>query len=251
MPARARHLALAALLLAALSPAPAARAGTLPFRGEVGIVFFPFILAFEGSGVASVNGDGTGGPLTALALPPGVFRATALDFPGVGGIAQIRVTAANGAGNFTGLGPQGGGGVMPLSGVVKFCILVACDTATTVLSLPLDPVGAGGSARVMGDFAVTVEGRPWTRGMTTLSTPGAVTRLEGFAHGPLSGTTSTAQLGGVLELVTPAFVHTSIPGLEELTGYAILRVEFVPEPASAPLLALGLLLLSAGARRRR
>lgn len=249
-----RDLALLPLLV--LVGSASARAATLPFQGRVDAVFggFPFVVSVEGSGVATVNGDGTGGALTALALPAGVFHATGLNFPGttaLGVIEQIRVTAANGIGNFANLTVQGGGRVMALPGVVRFCLLATCDTASVQLQLPLDPIGAGGTAKVTGAVSITVEGMPWTKGLVTISTPGAVTILEGFAHGPLSNTTSTAQPGGVLELVTPAAVRTNIQGLENLSGYAILRVEFVPEPASGALVAMGLALLVAGRRAQQ
>ena len=51
--------------------------------------------------------------------------------------------------------------------------------------------------------------------------------------------------------MTPAVVRTSVPGRDTMTGFAALRVQFVPEPGSAALLAGGLALLGFGARRSR
>lgn len=89
------------LLLAAPE---AARSASLAFRGELTFAF-PSLLVFatvEGTGTAQVNGAGTGGPLTPLVLPAGVFATTA-DFPGAGLVGGVRVAAQNGAGAFAGL----------------------------------------------------------------------------------------------------------------------------------------------------
>jgi len=237
----------------ALSTAPAASA-PMPFRGSFDVLIntVPIVLTVEGTGTANVNRNGAVGALTSLELPAGVFQTTALDFPGTGAISQIRVTASNGFGSFPTLTNAGGSGIMPIFGMVSFCLRAPCDDATAILGLPLDPVGAGGTASAtLGGLAFTVEGMPWTKGTTTISTTFAVTILQGFAHGPLSNTGTTALQGGLLELVTPAVVRTNIPGLDLITGYATLRVQLVPEPGSAVLLAGGLALLGLRTRRSR
>lgn len=247
---------LALLLLAASLPLTAApaRSASMPFRGSFDVVIntIPVLLTVEGAGIATVNRNGAVATLTSLELPAGVFQTTALDFPGTGAISQIRITASNGTGSFPTLTGAGGQGIMPIFGMVSFCLRAPCDVATAILGLPLDPVGAGGTARAtLGGLAFTVEGMPWTKGTTTISTTFAVTVLQGFAHGPLSNTGTTALQGGLLELVTPAVVRTNIPGLDLITGYSTLRVQFVPEPGSAALLAGGLALLGFRAGRSR
>jgi hypothetical protein len=239
-------------LLTLLASLPAS-ASMMPFQGRIDVVFAQgqFFVSVEGAGVANVSGS-LGGAITGFELPANVFQTTGLNFGGAGAVGQIRVTAANGAGSFGPLTPNGGSGVMPLNGLVRLCLLATCDVSPSQLLLPLDPIGAGGSAQTMGGgVTVTVEGMPWTKGLVTISTPGAVTMISGFGHGPLSNTGTTMQLGGVLELVTPAAVRTSIPSLGELTGYAILHIEFIPEPASAGLAGLGLGMLALGRRRQR
>jgi hypothetical protein len=63
----------------------------------------------------------------------------------------------------------------------------------------------------------------------------------GFAHGPASGTTSTAQPGGVLQLVTPNQVRTNL-ALGSSRKVAILGellARFIPEPGLLVLLGSG------------
>jgi len=63
----------------------------------------------------------------------------------------------------------------------------------------------------------------------------------GFAHGPASGTTSTAQPSGVLQLVTPNQVRTNL-ALGSSRKVAILGellVRFIPEPGLLVLLGSG------------
>lgn len=244
----ARVLPVLALALGVLGAAEPARGISLPFRGEL-FVDFGFLGTFvvvEGAGVAEVGTPGLGGPVTALALPAGVF-ATRADFPGTGAIGGLRVAGSNGPGSFTPLG----GGAMPLQGSARICFFAGCDTATLSLELPLSPVGAGGTAAVTGPVSVTLRGAPWTLGTITVSRPGAVTIVSGAAAGPASLPGSTAQPGGVLEWVTPIFIETTLTGLEDLDTYAVLRIAFVPEPTSLVLLGAGIAALAGCASRRR
>jgi hypothetical protein len=227
-----------------------ARGAPIPFRGELIVAFAGFtFVSVAGAGIAEVNGDGTGGALTALALPEGVFAATT-EFPGTFPLGGIRVTASNGAGLFA-LTPSGGGGAMPLRGVARLCLLATCSAATIALDLPLSVVGAGGLAQVTGPIDVTITGAQWTKGGATVMRPGATTILGGSARGPLGQAGSTAQPGGRLVLVTPIRVSSSLPGYEDLDSWAELHLEFVPEPSTLALLGSGFAALAAGARRRR
>jgi len=73
----------------------------------------------------------------------------------------------------------------------------------------------------------------------------------GFAHGPASLTSSTAQPSGVVQLVTVSKVYTSLKAaVPELPMIAILNLHFVPEPSTALLLATGFAGLAAVGRRR-
>jgi hypothetical protein len=192
------------------------------------LVGIPFFFTVSGSGIAQVNA--IGGALTTLVLPAGAFATTAV-FPGGGLVGELQVTAANGAGSFL-LTAMGGGGAMPALGNLRLCLLTSCSAAPVVLSLPLSVVGAGGTAMVAGPPAITIEGAPWTKGTASIMGPGFTTIFAGTAHGPASLPGSTAQAGGILELVTPILVATSLPGLGNLDSFAILHIEFLPEPGA-------------------
>jgi len=99
---------------------------------------------------------------------------------------------------------------------------------------------------------------PWTLGAAVISgqpnritlTVGGVitnrytihtTRTEsGFVHGPASGTSSTAQGSGVIQLVTPVVsVNNLDPPSNFLAVFGILRLHFVPEPGMLLLIGSG------------
>jgi hypothetical protein len=126
-------------------------------------------------------------------------------------------------------------------------------------------VGVGGIVTVGGFSAIRVslEAAPWTVrtasaiDQTDDNTGSAafhpVTRM-GFAHGPASGTTSTAQPSGVVQLVTPNQVRTnlSLGSSEKVAILGELLVRFIPEPGLLVLLGSGVAgLLLLGRKRIR
>jgi hypothetical protein len=233
----------------ALLYATSASATPLPFHGEVGLLLptIGAIVSVPGAGVADVSTDASG-LVAALALPSHVF-ATSATFPGSVALRELHVQAANGAGAFAGLTAHGGGGTMPVQGIARLCLLAPCSVATLFRDLALTPVGAGGTAHVTGAITITLEGARWTKGGFTISAPGLVSHVEGFARGPGGLTGSTALAGGVLNLVTPIHIRTSLPGLRDIPGFASLYLEFVPEPGTLALLGVGLAATAVGARR--
>ncbi len=193
----------------ALVTASTSMAVPIAFIGELSVVLpsLPFVVTVEGSGIAEANAA-NGGALTSLALPASAF-ATATDFPGTGIIGGVHVNAKNGAGSFS-LTPAGGGGQMPIAGVVRLCLFSPCASAGASLDLPLGVIGAGGTTAVAGPPSVTLVGAGWTKGQITVTNPGLVTQVSGHGAGPSALAGTTAQPGGTLWLVAPIRVRSSL-----------------------------------------
>lgn len=162
---------------------------------------------------------------------------------------------------------------MPLTGTIRMCLYYAgCNSGaiTQVLgqqttSGAYTGVGVGGTSSInpggTGGIRITVSGAPWTVGTASVSnlTPsGAVTILTamGFAHGPSSNTSTTALPGGVVQLVTASqVISQGLPGGSNPDGdpsgqIHTLRLEFIPEPGRALLLASGAAGLALLGRKR-
>lgn len=124
-------------------------------------------------------------------------------------------------------------------------------------------VGIGGLVTVGGDspIRISVEAAPWT-----VKTATAVDQTDdntgaaafhnvtgmGFAHGPASGTTSTAQPSGVLQIVTPSQIRTNLAlgSSVKLSVITQLLVHFIPEPGLLLLLGSGVVGLAVLGRNR-
>jgi hypothetical protein len=227
----------------------------LPVEWELEVQFAtsPTRIGVAGTGVAIANGSGGLGALMSLELPAGMIssaRALAnLTDPAVSPIEGILLTVSNGAGNFA-IGTAGHlGGVMALPGRERFCLFENCAAAIANVSVPLTPVGSSGFGYSTGSVNLTVAGAAWTTGTATAVGLGT-TMATGYAHGPASGTGSTAQVGGMLQLITPFAITTNFAVDGPTIGYAFLTLRFVPEPASALLVAGGLVALAEWGRSR-
>jgi hypothetical protein len=140
---------------------------------------------------------------------------------------------------------------MGLPGIARFCLFDECAAPPPGnLSIPLTPVGAGGTVILPGAVTVTVAGAPWTTGTAMVIGLPSTETHTGFARGPAALPGSTAQVGGELLLVTPIVVSTSISVDGPIVGFAYLSLRFVPEPATAVLVGGGLALLVRMGRRR-
>jgi PEP-CTERM motif len=235
----------------------ASPAASIPFTATLSLrVSTLEPMSVSGSGLAVVNGSGGPGALTSLALPSAAIQTTGRVFPitdpAAAPVQGIQLTLHNASGSFS----AGGGelaGVMPLSGFARVCLFAACPGVAS-LTLPLAPVGQGGTATHAGTnpaTPVTVQGAPWTTGPVVASVPVLTLMTTGFVHGPSSGTASAGEPGGAVRLVTPITIRTSIAGdAQLLPGLATLDVHFVPEPTTLALLLAALAALAATARRR-
>jgi hypothetical protein len=210
--------------------------------------------AATATGIASVQG---GVHLSALDFPAGVLPVSTSVAPTGTGlpVTNLIIGFANGPGHFSHASTDAPlAGAMAVPGNVRICVLFSC---AFFVDLPLTQngtrgVGLGGPPiAVSGSlFSVSLSGGPWTTGNAAIATSAGVAHRAGFAHGPLSLTSSTAQAGGELQLVTP--VSVGVASTVQVPLFGVLDIHFVPEPAplvavASALAAFGLLLR---ARRR-
>lgn len=166
---------------------------------------------------------------------------------------------------------------LPIRGVAKICLMdTTCSSLlellltvpTTVNGVPGSGViglGVGGLITVGGGTmpAISMKGAPWTvktvTAMDQITTASGNTTFtmvtaKGFAHAPSSGTTSTADLSGVVQMVTPVQIVTnlSLGSSAKLGGSVSLLIHFIPEPGLLMLLGSGVVGLAfLGSRRMR
>jgi hypothetical protein len=239
------------VVFAALALAAPAGAASLAFAGTLSIQIAMLPAAgIAGSGVASFDGSSAGGHAGSLALSASVFAATAVHVPvtdpAVAPLEGVLLTAHNDAGAFTG-GAGSLGGVLPVRGLARICLAHPCELGPpSNVSIPLS-IGLTSSRSTAFFMNLTVQGAPWTSG--AISAYGL--RASGYAHGPASGTSSTAAPSGVVSLVTPILVSTNVGASPTLPIYARMTLHFVPEPAPAGLLLAGCAALGLAGRRLR
>jgi hypothetical protein len=256
---RLRGAAAFAASVACLLPAPAA-AELLVFEGELSMGGLGGPATVDTAiGVATVNGSGTGLHLDTLQIPGGLFSAMSTSTPTGGSFTKIIITIGAGAGTFTGGASGPLQGTLPVPGNVRVCLLLDCALAVDVpfTENGTRGVGLGGAPIVrtlFGTGTLSLFGNGWQDASATITTSAGAVVTPGFAHGPLSFTSSTAQAGGVVRLTSPAPLAFS-SGVDPplvLATFATLDVRFLPEPGSFVALCAGALAIAAlGARRRR
>jgi len=242
-----------------------AQAATLPFTGHLTTVIgnLPPLQA-TGSGTATVAGTS----VTSLSLAGGSFPIALLSVPVTDPAAApvIGIQAKNvnnGAGSFSGGPPITG--KMALKGTSIVCLLgsgIGCSSPHSAnLTVPFTVngtrgVGLGGPPIIVPPKAgikLTVNGHPWTAGTAAVNTGMGTLTVMGFLHGPASGGAATAgQASGVVELVTPSLISTSIGTSATIPAFAVLNIHFtaVPEPGTLLLLSSGVVGLTVLGSRR-
>jgi hypothetical protein len=245
----------------------------------------------RGGGVATINGsDGVipahlstlrlaasrgniRGSFTRLVTDPDVIAngILALIYDNVGGLTGTVYGISGGAAS-----TSAGGGIIPQQGIVKICLLsTACsqflplvlNQPTTVNGVPgtgTKGVGVGGliTAGGYGGIRISLQANPWTIKTVTvidqITPPGGPPRIfetwvaKGWAHAPVSTTTSTAQPSGVIQLVTPNQVVTNLPlgSSDKMGSFVITMIHFIPEPGLLLLLGSGVAGLAFLGRRK-
>lgn len=180
-------------------------------------------------------------------------------------------------GNLSGAIASSAGGLsprtLPSGGSLRICLLftgcagsfIPLAYGWTSAGVPMG-AGVGGILTLGGAFEtlmISVVGAPYTIKTATITatqlhgTPSperGPVQEHGFAHGPGSATSSTAQTSGVLQVVSPTSIrYLGIPGSEDFRAghFSRLLVHFVPEPGLLLLLASGAIGLSLLGRQRR
>ena len=262
--------------LLALGVAGTAGAKTLNWHGtlELDLGALPSAV-IQGTGVATVN-DAANNHLSTLRLAGGISGTDVVPVTDPDTTPQIPTIIISqvllGTGTLTGLagnlpvpGGGSGGGILPVKGVAKVCILQGCDFSLfldTTLTLNNGITGVGVANQLTLGYVnpaakISINNAPWTLATKTgvnQTVEGGFTNLsaKGYVHGAGSNTSSTAATSGVIQLITPSQVVTKgvSANSTQLSLFTTLTLHFVPEPGLLLLIGSGVVGLGLLGRSR-
>jgi hypothetical protein len=269
-----------------------ASAALMNYSGTAQVLLAEYpVGVLTGGGVATVNNSAGGvpahlstlrlaksrgqisGSFTRIVTDPDVIAngVSALIYDNVGGLTGTWAGISGGAASTS----TGNVGILPQGGIVKICLIstvctqflpLVLNQPTTVNGVPgtgTKGVGVGGmiTAGGYGGIRISLQAAPWTIKTATVLdqiTPPVGPRVnetwvaKGWAHAPVSTTTSTAQPSGMIQLITPNQVTTNLPlGSSDFMGsFVITVIHFIPEPGLLLLLGSGVAGLAFLGRRR-
>jgi hypothetical protein len=251
----------------------------------------PFVLTGGGVATVNNSAGAIGGHLSTLRMKAsrGVVSGTATEpitDPKTQGndIYLVIVQGQLGTGTFA---PISGGmqslpsaspmtrNLVPVYGMAKVCLIsTACEgfidvpftKPTTINGVAYGDfayaVGIGGTVAVGGGATyISLEGAPWTIKTVgvwdNISTTGGLQKFtlqthKGWVHAPNSTTSTTAQPSGVVQLVSPGQIHTTLQygANAKLAGMLVTVIHFIPEPGLLLLLGSGVVGLCLLGRKR-
>jgi hypothetical protein len=161
--------------------------------------------------------------------------------------------------------PSANLGTAPTQGMARICLFViGCggnlplDAGATVNGVAVGG-GVGGILTIgqLGTIRISILGAPYTVKTITAfnrTNNGAIDTFteKGFAHGVMSGTSSTGATSGVLQIITTNHTTTQgVPGNADISGqFSRLLVHFIPEPGLLLLLGSGAIGVALLGRKR-
>ena len=258
---------LSVAVVLSLGLASGSRASVVEWAGTLETSLGNFgTLVTMGTGLATINGSGTTSHIGTIHFGPNQISGNiTLPLTDPENATLVTLVGENltlpVSGDLSGIsgGPPLAEGILALGGRFKVCLIVPGCAA--YLPFPFlnqastAGLGVGGLLTVNtfsngNGLKVSLQFAPWTLGLASMKSvstvapnglinPNATVTLTGFAHGPASGS-STAAVGGVLQVVTPARVETTQdPPNARIAAPAILRLHFIPEPGLLLLLGAG------------
>ena len=165
-------------------------------------------------------------------------------------------------------------GTLPVTGLVRLCLVSTECTLSASLVLTTHTagsstvgIGLGGllTINILNGFArISVQANPWSiKTKTSIdeqTTPVNLAKIftpvnfNGWAHDPASGTTNTAQVGGVVQLIAANQVATSLTAgsSAKVASANTLLIRLIPEPGMLLMLGSGIAgLVLIGRKRMR